>query len=111
MKLTVTHPHIPDPAAPLELAEGDIIWLGPQDDLSPSWYWCTDKMGHAQWVPAQVFERNGEKATLTRAYSSRELQTHVGDALEGLEQIDDWWLCENAAGQWGWVPEGGLKKI
>ena len=62
---------------------------GRESDEFPGWIWtCTDD-GNAGWAPTSIIEIcDGRIGRATEAYTARELNTDVGDALVVIRELN-----------------------
>lgn len=85
-------------------------------DLTRGSHWlgdvyCTLPDGSSGWVTRQAFENlEGHRATVEQSYSSAELETEIGDILEGYANTQTATWCSNARRQSGWVSHDGFEQ-
>lgn len=66
-------------------------------------------------MPARIIERDsddGERGTVTEAYTNRELDVDPGDALDGERELLGWlWATNTRTGKVGWVPVDNVRPL
>lgn len=91
--------------APLSLAAGDLVRLGPPDADWPGWVWVTAVNGRGSYVPEDHLATLPDgTARVTNAFHARDLTVRRGDAVESLREVKGWHWCRDAAGAEGWLP-------
>lgn len=103
VRAKVAH-EIPD-RAPLQLAVGDSVAVGPRDTEWPEFVFVTSSRG-AGWVPARHLSAASGTATVIAPYDTTELPTQVNDILEVLAEdlVSGWLWCRSRDGREGWIP-------
>jgi hypothetical protein len=90
----------------IRIHAGDSLSVGHRNQQHPAFVWSATEDGHHGWVPEDYIEMlGGRDAVARRDYDSTHLTVVEGEPLEVLEQAGDYFLCRNAAGAVGWVPE------
>jgi hypothetical protein len=106
---------IPDRPA-LQVAVGELVQLGEQDDRWPAFVFVTTPHGSG-WVPARHLSTPSDPPPRTAVvkipYDTTELPTQVGEVLEVLtEDRDSGWLwCRADNGRQGWVPVAAVEDL
>jgi hypothetical protein len=91
---------------PLQLSEGDVVKLGPNDKAWPGWIWAIAEDGRGSHVPEDHLEKMDEKsAKVLRAFSARDLSVSRHEPIMALREVKGWLWCKNSAGEEGWLPE------
>lgn len=87
---------------PIRVAADDPVTLTGREDFwhGYRWLWAIAPDGRQGWVPDDLIV----EGRATRNYSAAELTCTMGEALTRIETRHGWALCQNAAGQVGWVP-------
>ena len=106
MQYVVIANHTSNYPDPIHLTPGDPLVLGKTDDEYPGWIWVTTSSGQAGWAPeAYVHVHAKGQGEATTAYTSRELNTQLGEHLLCLQELNGWLWVENEQGDTGWVPK------
>ena len=58
---------------PIEIAPGEKVSVGHEDDEFPGWKWCKARDGCEGWVPVELLSNEGTEAIVLYDYSAREL--------------------------------------
>lgn len=113
MKFTVISAHRSNYPNPIGFASGDRVTVtGKRDDEFPGWVWVRTGDGNEGWAPAAWLDRvSAGSADATADYCARELDTEVGELLEGQEELAGWYWCRAAAGTLGWVPGMTVRRV
>jgi hypothetical protein len=91
--------------APLTLAEGDAVRLGPPDSDWPGWVWVTAINGRGSYVPEDHLTAVGDgSAHVTTAFQARDLSVCKGDQIESLREVKGWHWSRDQRGNEGWLP-------
>lgn len=95
----------------IHFERGESIIVERQDESSPGWWWCTNKRGQSGWVHKSFFEEDDYRFVAREDYDGRELTAQVGEVVRGLDVRDGRALCQNAAGEIGWLPLASLESL
>jgi hypothetical protein len=96
----------------IRVRAGDSLAVGHRNQQHPAFVWCATEDGHHGWVPEDYIERTGERSAVARReYDSTHLTVSEDEALDVLEQVDDYLLCRNAVGAEGWVPVACVRDL
>ncbi len=96
----------------IRIHEGDCLCVGHRNQLHPAFVWCATEDGHHGSVPERYIEmRSAGDAVARRDYDSTHLTATEGEALDVLDEVDDFLRCRSAAGVIGWVPASGVAAI
>jgi uncharacterized protein YgiM (DUF1202 family) len=90
--------------APIEVASGERVGVGHQDDEYPGWKWCKASNGREGWIPVELLLEEGAPATVLHDYSAQELAVEQDEDVEVEDERHDWLLVRNVRGQRGWIP-------
>lgn len=91
--------------APLTLAVGDAVRLGPPDTDWPGWVWVTAINGRGSYVPEDHLSPRGDgSAQVTIAFHARDLSVRKGDRIESLREVKGWHWSRDSSGDEGWLP-------
>jgi hypothetical protein len=110
MKLIATKKHTREFQNAITLKVGDVVKI----DLTRGSHWlgnvfCTLPDGNSGWVTKWAFENlEGSEAIVEQNYCSVELETEIGDVLEGYANTQTATWCSNAKGESGWVSDDCL---
>jgi len=90
---------------PLRLAVGDEVQVGERATHWPEFVFVTGAAGTG-WVPARHLSQPSGRAVVHTAYSTTELPTQSGEALDVLVEdlVSGWLWCRSSRGREGWVP-------
>ena len=83
--------------APICAAAGAVVVPAHEDPDNPG------------WVPTCWLLRDGQQATLTRAYNAIELSVEVGELVLLHDEVSGWGWISNQAGRFGWVPRSHIR--
>jgi len=109
-RVRVVRPHVTSDPDPMRFAAGDALSVGHHDQQWPSYVWCTDRSGHAGWVPHFFLEMTGaHEATALRGYDATELTVATDELLDVLEEAGGWLRCRTSSSQVGWVPADNVE--
>jgi hypothetical protein len=97
--------------SPLQIAEGDVLLVGPRDKSWPGWIWVSTPDGRGSYVPEDILEIGGATARVRTAFSARDLSVKRGERVEALREVSGWLWCRNDAGETGWLPEFVLRPV
>ena len=89
---------------PIQVAAGDKVSVGREDDEYPGWKWCHAADGRAGWIPVELLSGEGADAVVTQDYSAQELAVRPGEEVEVEDARPDWLLVRNSQGERGWIP-------
>jgi hypothetical protein len=96
----------------IRVREGDGLAVGHRNQQHPAFVWSATEDGQYGWVPEEYIRFiDGRGGVALRDYDSTHLTVVPGEALEVLEQVDDYLLCRNAAGVSGWVPASCVEDL
>ena len=91
--------------APLTLAAGDAVRLGPADADWPGWIWVTALNGRGSYVPEDHLEPQPDgTARVLTAFAAHDLSVRRGDPVTSLREVKGWHWCRDHAGAEGWLP-------
>ena len=93
-------------AAPLVMAQGDVLGVEERATSWNGWLWCTHPAGRSGWTPTNFLQRSGDSGIATRAYDASELTVAVGEFLTILETESGWaWSINRQGGGAGfrWI--------
>ncbi len=111
MQYRVLHDHVHKYEDPIRFERGESIVVERQDEDHPGWWWCTDKRGRSGWVHESFFEPEDYRFVAREDYDARELDVRTGEIVQVLDVRGSWALCQNTAGESGWVPLTNLEPI
>jgi hypothetical protein len=97
--------------SPLHIQAGDTVTVGPRDKSWPGWIWVSTQDGRGSYVPEDILEMDGTRASIRTAFSARDLSVKSGEAVTALREISGWLWCRNASGEEGWLPEFVLRPV
>jgi len=95
----------------IHFERGEAITVIHRDARLPGWWWCTDKHGRSGWVHERFFEEDDHRFVGREDYDGRELSVRAGEQVEVLDVCDGRALCEDAAGEVGWLPLSILEPV
>ena len=106
MNLIATKKHRKSYPNPIAFEPGDKLKLGDCDDEYPGWIWVATQDGNEGWAPEQylAIEESNGTATALEVYTANELDTHLGERLKLIQELNQWVLVQNSQGAIGWVP-------
>ncbi len=108
MKLEVTEAQVSKYPNPIGFRTDDTVEVTERrDDEFPGWAWVRTADGNEGWAPEAYL--NGCRASSD--YTAKELNTTVGEILDGSTESNGWVWCRNARGDEGWVPVKTTKPI
>jgi SH3-like domain-containing protein len=110
-KFHVLRQYQPQYAQPLEVAAGDKLIVGREDDEFPGWKWCRAANGREGWVPKELLSQQDTEAIALENYSSRELAVESGEEVELEQERHEWLLVRNASGARGWIPASHVLRL
>lgn len=90
---------------PIQVASGERVNVGREDDAFPGWKWCKARDGREGWVPVELLSNEGTEAVVLDNYSARELAVQPGEEVVVEDARHGWLLVRNADGEHGWIPE------
>ena len=97
---------------PIRLEPGDIVTVGRRDQEYPGWIWVITSAGNEGWAPESHIRIGSlETAVAKNAYTSRELDTQVGEYLSCKVELNGWLWVENVNGDSGWVPKTSVRAV
>lgn len=89
---------------PIQIAAGERVSVGREDNEFPGWKWCRASNGREGWVPVELLSQGGSEAIVLQDYSARELAVAPGEEVLVEDARHDWLLVCNAKGERGWIP-------
>ena len=89
---------------PIQVASGERVTVGREDEEFPGWVWCTASDGRSGWVPMELIANHEGAAMVVDDYSAKELSVKVGDIVKVKDARRDWLLVEKANNETGWIP-------
>jgi len=89
---------------PIQVAAGDSVKVGHEDDEYPGWKWCQATDGRAGWIPVELLSDERADAIVLQDYSAQEFAVKPGEEVEVEDARHDWLLVRNAQGKRGWIP-------
>jgi hypothetical protein len=96
----------------IRVRAGDSVSLGHRNQQHPAFVWSATEDGHHGWVPeAYIRITDGRNGIALRDYYSAHLTVSPDEALDVLDQVDDYLLCRNAANVDGWVPASCVEEL
>ncbi|MCS6774780.1 MAG: SH3 domain-containing protein [Anaerolineae bacterium] len=107
----VRHPYVAPKGEALRVERGDSLLCHHRDEANPAWWWCTDRYGRSGWVHQSWFEEEDYRLIALEDIDARELSVASGERVQVLQVCDGRVLCQNAAGQVGWLPVAVLSEI
>jgi uncharacterized protein YgiM (DUF1202 family) len=107
----VTLEHVVAYPAPLEVACGEKVCVGREDNEFPGWRWCRAEDGREGWVPIELLSNEAAEAIVLHDYSARELAVRPGEEVVVEEARHNWLLVRNARGDRGWIPERNTEPL
>jgi uncharacterized protein YgiM (DUF1202 family) len=103
-KVRIIAAYEPEYLNPIEVAAGETIQVGDEDQEFPGWKWCRASDEREGWVPVELISTHDEEAKVVEDYSARELSVKPGEEVAIEEARHGWLLVRNARGQRGWIP-------
>jgi len=105
VKARVHQPYQAQYADPISVAAGATVEIERRDEEFTRWLWCRASDGRMGWVPETLLSSTAPgPATVSEAYSARELDVVAGEEVECLREYDGWILARNGRGVIGWFP-------
>lgn len=96
----------------IRIRTGDSLSLGHRNQQHPAFVWSATEDGHHGWVPEDYIRKaDGRNGVALRDYDSAHLTVSTDEALDVLDQVDDYLLCRNAANVDGWVPAACVQEL
>jgi uncharacterized protein YgiM (DUF1202 family) len=89
---------------PIQVAAGERVSVGREDDEFPGWMWCQASDGRQGWIPVELLFQQGATAAVLQDYSAQELAVRPGDEVEVVDSRREWILVRNESGKQGWIP-------
>jgi len=111
MKYQVIQAHQPSAPDGLVGIAGDRLSFERRPSEHEGWLWCRNMHGRRSWVPEDWLRIEGQYAILLRDYVAKELTISEGELLTVELLESEWALCQNQAGEEGWVPLTCLKEV
>ena len=114
MRYTVTRDHVSEYPRPITFEVGTLLVVHERydgDEDWEDWYFCETEGQEGGWVPVQVLDfLDGKTACAKESYTARELDSRVGQVLQGSRVLNGWVWCERPDdGCSGWVPLSNLQ--
>lgn len=110
MKLVVICEHKSEYPNPISFAPDDALVLGRRDDEYPGWIWVLTPSGNEGWAPESLIRvTNPSNGVAMASYTSRELDTRVGEHLFNRRELSGWLWVENEEGKAGWIPKNTVR--
>jgi SH3-like domain-containing protein len=103
-KVHVRLEHRVEYSDPIQIASGERVSVGHEDDEFPGWKWCKASDGREGWVPVELLSSEGSAALVLEDYSARELAVQPGEEVAIENARHNWLLVRNARGERDWVP-------
>jgi uncharacterized protein YgiM (DUF1202 family) len=94
---------------PVQVAAGEKVSVGRDDDEYPGWKWCKASNGREGWIPAELLSQEGGEAIVLQEYSAQELAVERGEEVEVEDERHGWLLVRNTRGQLGWIPASHVR--
>lgn len=106
MKRIAIQPHRSNYPDPIYFDVGDRVIVGDRDSSEyPGWTWARTADGNAGWAPESMLSViDGHTALATERYTSRELNTQVGDIFVVIRELNGWCWVRTSRGDEGWLP-------
>src|SRR5438552_1690007 len=89
-KVRVRLEHRVEYADPLQVAAGEKLSVGREDDEFPGWKWCKAADGREGWVPIELLSNGATEAVVLQDYSARELAVKPGEEVVVEDARHDW---------------------
>jgi SH3-like domain-containing protein len=96
---------------PIQVARGERVTVGREDEEFPGWRWCMAANGHEGWVPVELLSDTGTEALVLKEYSARELAVQAGEEVFIEEDRHGWLFIRNSRGECGWLPATHVAKL
>jgi uncharacterized protein YgiM (DUF1202 family) len=96
---------------PIEIASGEKVSVGREDDEYPGWKWCKAPDGREGWIPIEFLSNEGTETSILHDYSARELAVQPGEEVIVEDARHSWLLVRNARGERGWIPERNTEPL
>jgi uncharacterized protein YgiM (DUF1202 family) len=96
---------------PIEIAPGEKVSVGHEDDEFPGWKWCKARDGCKGWVPVELLSSEGTEAIVLYDYSARELAVQPGEEVVVEDARHNWLLVRNGLRERGWIPEYNIEPL
>lgn len=103
-RVRVTLAYAPQYSRPIQVAAGERVSVGHEDDDFPGWKWCKAADESEGWMPIELLSGDGDVAVVMEDYSSRELAVEPGEEVVVEDSRRDWLLVRNGRGERGWIP-------
>lgn len=108
-RFLVIQDHTSEFPEPITFEKGTILTIGEKyqgKEPWENWYFCTTPGQKGGWVPAQVIEDVGAKASKAlESYTARELNVVKGETVWGERILNGWvWCVKPDQSASGWVP-------
>jgi hypothetical protein len=103
-KVHVNHEYRVQYTEPIQIASGERVSVGHEDDEFPGWKWCKASGGREVWVPLELLSSEGSAALVLEDYSVREPAVQPGEEVVVEDARHNCLLVRNARGERDWVP-------
>lgn len=98
--LLPSHTNYPNP---ISFDVGESLSIGELDTEFPNWVRVRTVDGNEGWAPTQYIDF--ESSTATQYYSAYELNVNIGDCVNVLFELNEWFMVECSTGKPGWIPK------
>ena len=88
---------------PISFDVGESLSIGELDTEFPNWVRVKTVDGNEGWAPAQYIDF--EQSIATQYYSAYELNVSIGDCVNVLFELNEWFMVECSMGKRGWIPK------
>lgn len=102
--MRITRDYQPQYSDPLEVASGEKVRVGREDEEFPGWRWCTAPDGREGWIPVELLTSQDAEASVLEEYSARELEVRSGEEVVVVDSRHEWLLVRNDRNRRGWIP-------
>ncbi|MFD2172105.1 SH3 domain-containing protein [Tumebacillus lipolyticus] len=116
MKYEITKSHRSNYPNPITLSKGQVVRVGKRyegPENWPDWLYCTTLDQTLKgWVPEQIIRQEQEVGVILEAYTAKELDVEVGEAVVGSQELNGWVWCQKLSdGEEGWVPQENMSPL
>ncbi|MGI0115870.1 SH3 domain-containing protein [Zooshikella sp. RANM57] len=113
MKVQVIKTHISNYPNPIKFKCGESLLLGEIDTEYPNWIKVTTTEGNTGWAPLQYISVSSQPGSgvSTADYDANELNTHLGEKLDVIYELNKWFRVKNSQNVVGWVPAHTVEAV
>jgi len=100
----VVSSHTSDYPNPIQFSKGDELIRGACDAKYIGWIRVTIADNNEGWAPESLIQpTSSHTGTALCEYTARELDTHIGDIVSCIRELNGWLWVERNDGESGWV--------